>query len=341
MAREAVKRCRHCSPPFCQTAADCIFCWTDPDEGNAQALHYVERLPVLLLQGARQREGQIAHWTAGELARRLQHCQPLREKLQAPAWLPVRMREGSRRRKASEVAAVWALVLDLDQDVRSIEHLWRSVRQLQCEAIAHTTWSHSEAHPKARVVLPLREECPAEQWQAVWRAAQRWALTWGASMDQACKDPSRIYFLPAAPRERLGAFRARMWTGERICWRRLLCEHPEPKQRKRIARPGKTSAGLQRRHAVREEKRSAGYAAAALRGVLADLSAVTQGGRNQALFRASCRLGRLLAQHSSLERSAVEAELIAVAAGIGLAEQEAARTARRGIETGMQEVSNQ
>ena len=333
-----MKHCAHCLPPYCEAEIDCILCWRDPDE--QQASPYVERRPVLLLDGARQRTGMIAHWAPGELARRLQHCQPLRQKLQAPAWLPVRMKAGSRRRKASEVAAIWALVLDLDQDVQSIDQLWQSVSSLQCEAIAHTTWSHTEAHPKARVVLPMREECPAEQWQAVWRAAQRWSAEWGASMDQACKDPSRLYFLPAAPRERLGAFRARMWTGERISWRRLLCEHPEPKQRRKIARPSKTSAGLQSRHVQREERRSAGYAQAALAGVLRDLGAVTQGGRNQALWRAACRLGRLLTAHSSLERNEVERELLAVAQSIGLGATEAARTAARGIDAGMQEVSD-
>ena len=310
--------------------------WTDPDEGNDQTQHYCDRWPVLLMPSARQRQGQIAHWTGGELVRRLRTVQPLARKLDAPGWLPVRMLPGSTHRKADQIAAVWALVLDLDQDVESIESLWQSVRAQQLEAMAHTTYSHTLQTPKARVVFPFSEECPADRWAEVWAAGQRWASTWGATLDTACRDPSRLYFLPAAPVERLGAFAARYWTGEALSWRKLLCEHPAPRQRKRIAAPRRTHAGLPQRHLSREER----YAEAALQGILRDLSSST-GARNDAIWRAGCKLGRLLVRCQSLQRATVEAELEAAALQLYAGEAgragEAVRTARRAIAEGLEE----
>lgn len=291
---------------------------------------------MLLMPSVRQRQGQIAHWTRGELLRRLRTVQPVMRKMDAPAWLPVRLVPGSSYRKADQIAAVWALVLDLDQDVESIAQLWQSVRAQGLEAIGHTTYSHTEQTPKARVVFPLAEECPAERWAEVWAAGQRWAATWGATLDRACKDPSRLYFLPAAPVDRLQAFCARHWSGQALSWHRLLCEHPAPKQKRRIAPPARTSAGLSQRHLDRAER----YAQAALTGILRDLAGCA-GARNDAIWRAGCKLGRLLVRCQSLQRSAVEAELQAVAVQLYAGEAgragEAARTARRAIDAGCEE----
>jgi hypothetical protein len=85
------------------------------------------------------------------------------------------------------------VVLDYD-DGTSIESA--SDRWSDWPHIVHTTWSHSLALPKFRVVVPLQVPVAAALWARCWKWAEAFA---GWAIDESCKDPSRIYFQPTIP----------------------------------------------------------------------------------------------------------------------------------------------
>jgi hypothetical protein len=328
-----IERCQHCIRPFCERTSDCILRWRDAEE---PARHAVQRWPVLYMQRTHMREGRPVEWTAGELARRLSTCQPIEEKRLTPGWLPVAMKEGTRRRIASCVASVWALVCDLDQEVESIEALWDSVSALGLEAYAHTTFSHSLTRPKARVVFPFSAAVPAGDWKATWAAGSRWAESWGATVDQACKDPCRLYYLPSAPPAKRHLFRFGRWSGARLHWRRLCADYPEPPAPRRIPIPPPTSTGLGPRELRREQYRINRYDEATLKGIFADLGSTPQGQRNPAIFRAGCRLGRM-ARMGRVDAGYVEQELINFVQAMPGVDRRDITTAQRAIRAGLED----
>lgn len=110
-----------------------------------------------------------------------------------PLWSPADYRDGETR-GASGVERVSCFVFDHD-DGTSIEEAldpWG-----HSPLLAHTSWSHTDEHPRFRLVLPLAEPVPATAWPLAWAWARERS---GGHIDEACKDPSRLYLLPAIPR---------------------------------------------------------------------------------------------------------------------------------------------
>lgn len=136
------------------------------------------------------------------------------EKKTLKAWSPTSYKEGATR-GAAGVHSLSALVLDYDNGTPIQEALecwsWRP-------GILHTSWSHDLSRPKFRVILPLSEPVPAENWPAVFSWAERWSskltneeaietpedyhkATHEPTIDKACKDPGRLYYVPAVRAE--------------------------------------------------------------------------------------------------------------------------------------------
>ena len=123
------------------------------------------------------------------------------DKRRAPCWSPARYRAsepGIAPRRLDAVEALTCLVLDVD-DGTPLRRLVEFAQTSGCRWWAHTSWSHREDHPKARLIWPLEEPVPVAEWGAAWGAAQRWAAANGITVDGQCKDPSRAYLLPATP----------------------------------------------------------------------------------------------------------------------------------------------
>ncbi len=111
-------------------------------------------------------------------------------KTRLPCWSPAHYRRGATRGLAG-VESLSCLVLDYDDgtDIEAATAPWQS-----WALMVHTSWSHTTEHPRFRLVLPLAEAVPATAWEGVWR----WAAARSAgTVDPACKDPSRLYLLPA------------------------------------------------------------------------------------------------------------------------------------------------
>ena len=261
------------------------------------------------------------------------------DKLTAPAWLPVRFKDGAPMvRKDEHVAAVSCLVLDVD-DGANVNQMRATLAGLGFRAVLHTTWSHKPDHHKARVILPLAEECPRAEWLEVWQAADRWAReVVGATIDPACKNPSRLYFLPALPAiewERYGAlldFVGEEYSGEVLSWRWLAAHYPPPKPVNSLPPIPKPPqwAGVPMDDLERERRFRHLRSVKIIEGGCRKFA---EGNRNPRCYT----LGRTVAQLAQTG-AATEAELAAivihhaVAAGLSLAEAEGA--VRKGINKG-------
>lgn len=108
-------------------------------------------------------------------------------------WSPALYRPGADKRAAENVTHISCLVLDYDDgtpipDASAVWSRWFH--------LIHSTWSHDEAHPRFRVVLPLAHPVPSERWPAVWGWAAELA---GGHVDAALKSPASTYALPAVP----------------------------------------------------------------------------------------------------------------------------------------------
>ena len=95
-------------------------------------------------------------------------------------------------RKDANVSMITAMVLDFDNDEKTISEI-RSALEPN-GYYGHTTWSHSEAHPKYRIILPIDKYVPAAAWKGVWKT---FVDERKLPVDKKCCNPSRIYYFPS------------------------------------------------------------------------------------------------------------------------------------------------
>jgi len=128
-----------------------------------------------------------------------------KERNPPPLWSPVEMAAGKRKSVAADIAWVHCLVMDYDggttiEDARARWEPW--------EYVLHTSWSHTQGHHKLRVILPLIDPMPGDRWREIYTEVLSWdaersgmaeedAAAAGLRADTACKDPSRMYYVPA------------------------------------------------------------------------------------------------------------------------------------------------
>jgi len=118
-------------------------------------------------------------------------------------WSPVILQEDEERISNRAVALVTALVYDLD--VLDAQQLASALQALlPYEYAVHTSWKHTTAAPRARVVLPLAEPVTPDVHRSLWEWGHALLLSaTGASVDVACKDAARRYFYPSTHPDRL------------------------------------------------------------------------------------------------------------------------------------------
>ena len=110
------------------------------------------------------------------------------------AFSPGVLKQGTTRASAN-VAALYMAVADIDDDTK-LDILRPAIEGYAWAA--YSSHSHTEAHSKYRLVFPLRRSCNPEEWPAVWAGLN---VQLDGHCDQACKDPSRLYYLPSCPPE--------------------------------------------------------------------------------------------------------------------------------------------
>jgi len=111
-----------------------------------------------------------------------------------PCFLPGAI-SGVGRRKES-VKKLYAFVMDFDSGRVNAGIIKSKLREYLF--FAHTSYSHSEACEKWRVVIPYHVPIPAEEHIHIYTHFNQ---IFDGELDAACKKPAQIYFLPSCPPE--------------------------------------------------------------------------------------------------------------------------------------------
>ena len=104
----------------------------------------------------------------------------------------VKLKDGTTRAN-SNVEHVSAIALDVD-DGTPFAKLLPSISDV--EFVAYSTYSHTEAHEKYRIIFRLTHNVRASEWTTVWQGAN---LLVGNHADPSTKDIARIFYLPSCP----------------------------------------------------------------------------------------------------------------------------------------------
>lgn len=224
-----------------------------------------------------------------QVARMLAIPQITLRKDQVPLWMPIRVKpreDGTLGKRTEDVESISMFVVDSDSGIK-LDVLMALGRTEDYDLLrfGHTSYSHTAAKTKGRVVFPLTEPVPVSRWEAVWEAGTRWAAACGVVNDPATKNPSRLWYNPSAPRAedffywRDGGTKepsgARLWNGQALldpAW--LIRTYPKPAAKaRRNAYPARAPGG-----GASSEVRGAALARSWLNARLARLGQIPPGG---------------------------------------------------------------
>lgn len=117
----------------------------------------------------------------------------VRQQKDGPGIVPGRFKPGGKRKIADAVSHT-LVVLDLDNKGNELTKQ-RIMQALQGYVYAaHTTHSSTNANPKWRVILPIKEELSQDQYERVYAY---FGAVFGESMDGSCFDLARLFYLPS------------------------------------------------------------------------------------------------------------------------------------------------
>ncbi len=139
-------------------------------------------------------DNKLMSWE--ELAAKLtQH--EVRPEKDGRCWSPTRYNAGATR-KGANVVALSCAVFDIDHvSEPEAEETVLRLRAANVACAMHSTFSHNPpADCALRLVFPLQREITPEEWKRL-----RLALLshFGLKADEAAKDPSRLFYMPAHP----------------------------------------------------------------------------------------------------------------------------------------------
>ena len=229
----------------------------------------------------------------------------LRAAKDGPGFVPARLREPYRL--AEHVEAVTLLAYDIEAHGPAdpqppmpceIADRCRALRWLAC---LYTTHSHEPPERiRYRLLLAIDQPLPPDAYRAAWHLPVRelGLLDW---TDRSCRDPARLYYLPAVPPERAGLFEHHAVIGEPLRSATLVrvaaTEHAE---RERIQR--------ERIEAVRRRAGDPGrYGAAALASACERIATAAAGTRNNTLNAQAHGIAQLAAGGQVDEAVALDA----------------------------------
>ena len=121
----------------------------------------------------------------------------VRDAKDGPAWLPATFRGTGR--KDANVEAITAAVLDADRGNLTGEQIAAKLNGFAY--VAHTTFSSTAGDRRWRVAIPLAEPIPPSKAHALFAHFDH---VFDGLLDPACKNPSRLHYLPSCPPDRAG-----------------------------------------------------------------------------------------------------------------------------------------
>lgn len=111
-------------------------------------------------------------------------------------------------RSKENVVDVYCAVLDFDDGHSWDDFLdhWKGY-----EFWVYTTFQHTPEHPRWRAVFPFASPVPAAEWESVWEGMSE--ILGHGVIDKACKDASRMYFMPVCRTGELGSYDCKWFEG--------------------------------------------------------------------------------------------------------------------------------
>lgn len=100
------------------------------------------------------------------------------------------------RRTLTRVEHVHALTLDFDGGDTTIK---QAPGLLGCRGVAYTTFSHTEAWPKLRIIYLLSRPVDADEYERIWMQVAEKIMQAGHALDESTRDASRFWYLPSHP----------------------------------------------------------------------------------------------------------------------------------------------
>jgi hypothetical protein len=135
-----------------------------------------------------------------ELVQTLSEHRAYASKHEVWLWSPTHYRPDATRGREG-VESVSLFVADIDDGTSGTDMCAR-LMMLGSSFLVVSTWSHTPEHPHLRCVLPLDEPIPVRLYDDVWQAFN--THLFASHIDAATKDPSRMYYGPSCPENRLG-----------------------------------------------------------------------------------------------------------------------------------------
>lgn len=286
-----------------------------PSTDNTAIVHTFTISTFRNKQDATPRESQE---TWAQLTQRFSTVK-IRAGKDGPLFSPARFSPA--RRSKENVTELSLLVLDYDHDA-SISDAVTNWRQFGVRFLLYTTHSHqrvTEGHKQPedcfRIVIPLSEPIPASEFPRLWEWA---SVASSGKLDPACKDASRMYYLPA--KVATEPFEFHDIEGELLDWRKIETDGlklESQQAKKKVKTNGCTPEG----------KRE-------LNKRIARLLSAGSHQRNDSLNREAFWLGHYVARGELSEAVVIEA-LQRAAYTIGLDEREIMPTINSGLYDGI------
>lgn len=134
------------------------------------------------------------------------------DKKTVPGWSAARFVGG--KRENENVREIHCVVFDYDAGTTSWEdadEFWSGAGTIpgtkeftaggfSAAYLMHTSYSHKSEHPKFRVILPLSRPVNSDEYTTIWKLLAKRAADQGHEIDEACKDPARMWFFPSCPK---------------------------------------------------------------------------------------------------------------------------------------------
>ena len=145
------------------------------------------------------------------------------------------------RRSLPRVEQVHALILDFDEGDTTPEQAQSLLPGVK--GVTYTTFRHTPAHPKLRLIFPFNRPVDANEYARIWGWAADKITKAKRVLDESTRDASRFWYLPSCPPKT--TYEWRELVGDELDVERALRAAPKSTPTRLFPGPGKGPARLQ------------------------------------------------------------------------------------------------
>lgn len=154
------------------------------------------------------------------------------------------------RRALPRVEQVHALILDFDEGDTTPEQALSLLPDVR--GVTYTTFRHTPAHPKLRLIFPFNRPVDANEYARIWGWAADKITKAKRVLDESTRDASRFWYLPSCPPK--ATYEWRELEGDELDVERALMEAPKSTHTRFFPGVGKGTPRLQGAPVTRKER---------------------------------------------------------------------------------------